>query len=230
MGTSTLLKFFAPRPPSRPEQPRIFLFDFDGVVADSFDIFKGEFLSVCTDMGFDKLNSTEAFLRLFEGNLLRQLVRSGFPVWRLKQFAEMFSPRIAEANRHVSPFAGMPELLTELAAAWPLYVITSNMTSAIEEFISRHQVQGVRGILGADVEPSKVKKIRRVRALHPGHAAFYIGDTKGDMVEGRQAGAITVAAGWGWHSEALLRAGKPAFFVPAPEKLRAVLMSDAQCQ
>lgn len=221
-----MFRLFPPRPPKRPDQPSIFLFDYDGVVADSFEIFKNEFLSVCTDMGFDHLNSTEAFLKLFENNVLLQLLRSGFPVWRLKQFGEMFSPRIAEANRRVLPFPGMPELLTELAAVWPLYIITSNMSASIEEFIARHQVQGVRGIFGADVEPSKVKKIRKVRALHPGHAAFYIGDTKGDMIEGRQAGAITVAAGWGWHSEALLRAGKPAYYVAAPEYLRAVLLGE----
>lgn len=202
----------------------IVMFDYDGVVADSFDIFYEEFTAACVEMGFNRLNSRESFLRLFEGNLIQQLIKAGFPVWKLKKLAQTFEPRIMAANRRVPPFPGMPELLAELASAMPVYVITSNATITITEFLERHAISGVRDVLGADKETSKVKKIRQVCAQLPGAHPYYIGDTKGDMLEGRTAGATTVAALWGWHPEETLREGNPDHLVRTPQELRALFL------
>mgnify|MGYP003348520008 CR=1 FL=1 len=154
----------------------------------------------------------------------RRLLEAHDRVERGNFLGREFQPRIAEANRKVAPFTGMPELLGELAAAFPVYVITSNQTRAIEEFLERHAVTGIRDVLGADKEPSKVKKIRKVARGHKGCTPWYIGDTKGDMLEGNEAGAITVAAAWGWHDEARLRTGKPRHVVKSPAELRALFL------
>ncbi len=193
--------------------------DFDGVVADSFEVFFDEFLAVCAEMGFKRLHSREAFLRLFETNVLAGLVKAGFPVWRLKKLVRVFGPRIAAANARVQPFAGMPDILNRLAAAFPLYFITSNSSEAILSFTARTGVSHFRDVLGADKEPSKVKKIRQVRARHPDCPAYYVGDTKGDMVESREAGAIAVAAAWGWHPLEKLQEGAPDVVLRRPEEL-----------
>jgi len=204
----------------------VIMFDFDGVLADSFEIFFREFTAACTQLGFDKLNSREAFLRLFEGNLIQELVKSGFPIWRLKKLVRAFEPRIAEANRQVQPFAGMPELLGELAAVHPVYVISSNVTKTVLRFLDAYGVTGVRDVIGADKETSKIKKIKRVRKQHRQLQPFYIGDTKGDIVEGRAAGATTVAVTWGWHSMATLQAGGPDCLVHTPAELRALFLPE----
>jgi phosphoglycolate phosphatase len=60
-------------------------------------------------------------------------------------------------------------------------------------------------------------------ARYPGLSAYYIGDTKGDMIEGRKAGAITVAALWGWHAVEKLEEGAPDHFVRSPEALLDLL-------
>jgi phosphoglycolate phosphatase len=203
----------------------VILFDFDGVVADSFEVFFREFKAVCSEMHFRRLNSERAFLKLFEGNLLRELLKKGFPVWRLKRLLRRFEPRIREANLKVEPFDDMPVILNELAAAYPVYVITSNVSETVEAFLRRFEVEGIRDILGADKEASKVKKIRLIAARHPEHAPYYIGDTKGDMLEARRAGAVAVAAGWGWHPEDTLRSGKPDHFLRLPEDLRGLFLN-----
>lgn len=208
----------------RVERPRLIMFDFDGVIADSFEVFYEEFSGAAEMLGFQKLNSRESLLKLMEGNPIAGLVKMGFPVWKLKELGERFAPRIEAANARVLPFDGMTLLLSELAAAHPTYVITSNQTRAVEQFLERHGVTGVHEVVGADKESSKVKKIRKVRKKHPDHQGWYIGDTKGDMVEGNRAGAITVAVTWGWHSEATLREGKPRHVVHDQEALRELLL------
>lgn len=202
--------------------PPVIMFDFDGVIADSYEVFFEAFTGVCTEMGFDRLNSKEAFLKLFEGNLLQQLLKAGFPLWRLKSLVKRFEPRITAANLKVQPFPGMPELLRELATTYPVYIISSNVSPTVEAFCARFAIEGIVDVIGAEKESSKVKKIRAVRKLHPGHVPYYIGDTKGDMIEGRKARATTVAAAWGWHPIETLQEAAPDIIARAPAELRPV--------
>lgn len=197
----------------------VIMLDFDGVVADSFDVFFEEFAAACDRLGFDRLKSREDFLRLFESNVLVGLIKAGFPVFRLKKLGRAFAPRIAEANRRVQPFDGMPQIVNRLAAAYPVYFITSNTSKAILDFAERYGISGFLDVLGADKETSKVKKIRQVKAMHKDRMPYYVGDTKGDMIEAREAGAIAVAAAWGWHTLDTLCAGKPGHVLHEPADL-----------
>jgi phosphoglycolate phosphatase len=203
----------------RRDEGSVLLFDFDGVVADSLEAYFAAFTSVCTEMGFDRINSRESLLSLFDGNVFLQLVRAGFPVHRLREMAVRFAPRIRAIVETVPPFPGMPETLSRLAARHPLYIITSNETAVVKAFLERHGVTGVRDIIGADIEPSKVKKIRAARKREPRRTPYYIGDTRGDMTEARRARALPVAVTWGWHPEARLLSGKPWRAVHTPEEL-----------
>ncbi len=205
---------------------RVIMFDYDGVIADSFDAYFGEFTAVCTEMGFHRINSKDKFLRLFEGNALRELLWFGFPMWRLKRLADQFRPRIEAATVSVTPFNGMVDLLRELTALHHVYIVTSNTGETIDWFLSKHAIEGICDVLGGDHHASKVKKIRRILKRHRGATdAYYIGDTKGDMIEARKAGAKAVAAAWGWHdADKLLEAG-PDHLCQSPGELRALLLS-----
>lgn len=198
---------------------RIILFDFDGVVADSLEVFLEVFLGICHEMGFYRLNSREAFLDLFDRNPIRRLFWAGFPLWRLKELGRRFQPRIEAANQQIRPFEKMPNVIRELTQIHPVYIITSNVTAATRQFLKHHQIDGIQDVLGADLEISKVKKIRRVIKQHPGCRAYYVCDTKGDIYEARRAGAATVAVGWGWHPIARLQQANPHHLVQAPEQL-----------
>lgn len=222
----SILKKIGLRRRRAPKQglPPVIMFDFDGVIADSFEIFYEEFSSAVRALGFEHLSNKESMLDLFEGNMFVSLVKMGFPIRKLKKLGEEFKPRIEAANTQVEPYADMPELLAELAAVFPVYVITSNQTAAIERFLTRFQIEGVRDVIGADKEASKVKKIKRVMKLHKGCTPWYIGDTKGDMLEGNEAGALSVGAAWGWHGETRLRGGDPHCIVHTPAELRALFL------
>jgi len=206
---------------------RVILFDFDGVVADSLEVFLEVFTGICGEMGFDRLNSREAFLNLFERNPIRRLFWAGFPLRRLKELGLRFQPRIEEASRRIRPFEKMPGVLRELARHDPVYIITSNVTATILQFLDRHHIEGIQDVIGLDVEKSKVKKIRRVLKRYPGCRGYYICDTKGDIYEARRAGAAPVAVGWGWHSIPRLEEARPQHVVESPEQLLDLFITHA---
>lgn len=205
----------------------VLMFDFDGVIADSLDVFYEEFSAVCRELRFDKVASRVDLLALFEDNFVRGLVKAGFPICRLRKLFRLFAPRIAQANRRVPPHPGMLELLGDLAGRFPVYIITSNMTEAILTFLATYKVAGIRDVLGGDQETSKVKKIRRVMRSYPGHTAYYVGDTKGDMREARTAGALPIGAAWGWHPVEKLREGEAERIVDSPGQLRALFLGES---
>ena len=74
-------------------------------------------------------------------------------------------------------------------------------------------------VVGADKETSKVKKIEAIKSKFKGNKYFYIGDTKGDIIEGRKASVKTIAVTWGWHSEDKLKKENPDFIVHSPIEL-----------
>ena len=114
----------------------------------------------------------------------------------------------------------MPVLVNNLAQRYPVYVVTGNSSEVVTAFLREHGIGGVREVLGSDVERSKVKKIRRVKRLHPDGALFFITDTSGDLREAHKAGAVPVAVTWGYHSVATLQKAHPQHVVESPESLR----------
>jgi phosphoglycolate phosphatase len=48
---------------------------------------------------------------------------------------------------------------------------------------------------------------------------YYIGDTTGDIKEGREAGIKTVGVTWGWHSKEKMASAEPDYLFDTPQEL-----------
>lgn len=203
---------------------RVLLFDYDGVIVDSLEVICDSFLAACRAHGYTMLRDRQDFLRILDGNLYDGLIGAGMEATAIVPILKTMDA--LQANRPRSTFvAGMPEALARLARSNVMFVVTSNHSAIVAEFLARHDVGCFVEILGADKEPSKTKKIRQVMARYPAHQHYYIGDTKGDMMEGAQAGARTVAVGWGFHAPEHLATAQPHHFVYTPADLAHLLSS-----
>jgi phosphoglycolate phosphatase len=106
-----------------------------------------------------------------------------------------------------------------LAECAAIYVISSNDSHVVQGFLDAHNLSLYQDVLGGDRDTSKVRKIRGVAAAHPGVPILYVGDTTGDILEAREAGVITVGAGWGWHGFARLEKARPDHLLKTPADL-----------
>ena len=199
--------------------PRLIMLDFDGVVVDSLDAWSEATVAGLAAHGFDHLARPEWVLEMLEDNWFDGLVRAGVPADVIHEIDERFAALMKTAD--IPAYPGMADVVGRLGELHRVVLITSNRTDLVEELLSRHHIDGVSEVLGGDKEPSKVVKIGSAVAESGTSDAWFVGDTTGDIVEGRQAGVRTVATTWGWHSEAqLVKAGPDHVVRSALELLR----------
>jgi phosphoglycolate phosphatase len=202
---------------------KLIMLDFDGVIADSLEVTAAATIKAMKEHGYVHLTSQEAVLRLAESNWFEGLRKAGVP-HRVSDDIDDLVANAASAGE-LEPYATMGDVIAQLAERHRILIVTSNRTDIVEAFLTRWNIVGVREVLGGDKGKSKVRKIRAaVRRHADAEGSWFVGDTVGDIVEGKKAGVGTIAAAWGWHSLEQLRSASPDRIAGAPSDLLALLL------
>ncbi|MFO7569451.1 MAG: HAD family hydrolase [Smithellaceae bacterium] len=199
---------------------KLILFDFDGVLVDSLDVYEKTVADCLEKIGQPLTRGREEFLELFEGNFYASLVEKGIDLDAFMLASVDILSNINYAD--MKPFDAIRPVLRELAGKHPMVVISSNDTPTIEEALRLYDFSGIfQEVLGSDFMFSKKEKILYAAEKYKAGLTdiYYIGDTTGDMKEGRQAGVRTVGVTWGWHSKALMTAARPDYLFDQPDDL-----------
>jgi phosphoglycolate phosphatase len=195
------------------------MFDFDGVIADSFEDQCRACVETLRAHGFADLATRAQFLDFTETNWFEALAAAGVPEDVRDEVEDAFG-----AAPSPDLFPEMAAVIERLAAAHRVVVITSSRTSVVEDILAEHDVRGVVEVLGGEQEASKTCKIRSVRRrFGETLPAWYVCDTVGDVLEAREAGVGTVGVAWGWHGEERLRRAAPDHMAHAPSDLLELL-------
>jgi len=199
---------------------KLLLFDFDGVLVDSLDVYE-KTVTLC----LEKINQPlqrgrQEFLELFEGNFYESLVAKGVD---LEKFVAASVDILSQVNyAEMKPFDAMRPVLQELKKNHCLIVISSNDAPTIQEALRLYDFNGIfQEILGSDFMFSKKEKILYAAKKYNAtlHDIYYIGDTTGDMKEGKQAGIKTVGVTWGWHDKIKMALSNPDYLFDDPQEL-----------
>jgi len=195
------------------------MFDFDGVIADSFEDQCRACVETLRAHGFADLATRAQFLDFTETNWFEALAAAGVPEDVRDELEDAFG-----AAPSPDLFPEMAAVIERLAAAHRVVVITSSRTSVVEDILAEHDVRGVVEVLGGEQEASKTCKISSVRRrFGETLPAWYVCDTVGDVLEAREAGVGTVGVAWGWHGEERLRRAAPDHMAHAPSDLLDLL-------
>lgn len=202
------------------KEKNLFLFDFDGVLADSLDLYAEAVARCLLRIGTPIVKNREDYLALFEGNFYESMAAKGVDLVAFAGAAKEILPGIDYDA--MKPFDGLIPVLEALQKDHLLAVISSNGFRTISKMLERFGFDRFfQEILGSDFLFSKKDKIAHALSKYgiDRERTFYIGDTTGDILEAREAGVRTVAVTWGWHSREKLVAVHPDFLVDKPEDL-----------
>ncbi len=199
----------------------LLMFDYDGVIVDSFPIHTENFIAAFHDHGFDQIRDAKDIIALYDDNVYRSMEALGLTKEEVEDVRLAYDRRQAAHLDRVLPFPGIKESLAAMKKRHKIVIITANSASAVSRVLAASGMAGtVDEITGAETETSKTKRIVRMMEKYSAEEPFYIGDTVGDIKEGRAAGAKTVGVAWGWHGPKLLEA-HPDFYIATPEEMAA---------
>jgi len=202
----------------------LLMLDHDGVVVDSFEIFTTSFVEACRRVGLSRVATPDDVLALFEGNFYESLRAAGADDAQIRAAMGRTAGALRLAMPALRPFPLMPEVLTELAEARHLVIVSSNAGDVVELFLKRHGITGVAEVAGAEAGRGKVAKVEALIARFPGQAHYwFVGDTAGDMREARLAGAMPLGVAWGWHGREQLVAAGAERIAETPADLLAIV-------
>lgn len=193
------------------------LFDFDGVIADSWQVAYDTARTVFPSM------KEENYRRMFEGNVYEAheaMVADEKPERASDDdWFDIYTPMFEEKARL---FPNMDKVVEELSHEYVLIIVSSTITSPIQGFLERQHIgRYFSEVMGADVHTSKHEKIQMILKKYEVSASecVFVTDTLGDMREAEKAGVGSIGVSWGFHDTETLERGEPFRIVERPEEI-----------
>ena len=200
------------------------MFDFDGVIVDSFDVFSTAFLDACRAAGVPEMTTPADLLAVMEDNFYVSMRARGVDDARVADVLRRLTQDLVRARHWLKPFPLLPEVLEELGDSRAVVIVTSSPNEVVEGWLRRHQVTGVAEVAGAETAHSKIEKIHALTARFAGQDVYwFVGDTAGDMREAREAGVTPVGVAWGWHEPEMLTEAGAEVVAATPAELLTIL-------
>ncbi len=196
---------------------QLYIFDYDGVIADSLDAWINVIDRLGDEYGFLYKMTRENVNQLEHVTMDGILEKSGSNREESSEYLESVYTDMAASSMSVPFFSGIERVLKLLKESENIICInTANGSSLVrQKFESEGLIDCIAEIVGGDIPGSKSEKIKMLMNKYSflPENTWMIGDTMGDIIEGKKAGVNTAAVTYGWHRhENMLSTGADHFF------------------
>ena len=203
----------------------LIIFDFDGTIADSFDIFIEATNCLAEDFGYPKLSSSQIarFRKLSLKTMLQEL---GMPKWKLPFFLRRFRIELNRLMPDLHLVDGMKEALVELSKEDYLFgIVTSNSRKNVESFLYTQKLNHFFDFIhGGQVLSGKAKTLKRIARHARFEPKIFIGDEVSDVEAAKRAGLSSIAVSWGFNDKQTLEQYSPDFLIEHPRQLASIVV------
>ncbi|MDO8663681.1 MAG: HAD hydrolase-like protein [Candidatus Wildermuthbacteria bacterium] len=208
-----------------PPKKKLILFDFDGVIADSFSIaFE---INKIID---PNIITKSDYQKHFDGNIYDcRKNNTSYGEEEIKRIDEEFFARYIPRMEEVKIFPDMKEVIAKLGKSYILIIISSTIRTHIIDFLKRNNITSYfKEISGSKiVDPNKTERIKMVfekYGVKPSDCVF-ITDTLGDMREANSVGVQSIGVSWGFQDKNNLQKGNPVSIAEKPEDICLLVSS-----
>ena len=206
------------------DRRELVMFDYDGVIVDSLDVFSAAFIDACAAVGVPGFAAPEDLLAVMEDNFYVGMRARGVDDERVADVLRRLGDALIRARHWLKPFPLIPQVLEDLGETRAVVIVTSSPSEVVEGWLRSHGVTGVAEVAGAETARSKVEKIHALMDRFPGQEVYwFVGDTAGDIREAREAGVTPLGVSWGWHEPELLIAAGAERIAASPAELLTIV-------
>lgn len=209
------------------EKFKLVIFDFDGTIADSFDICFDGVNEIFEERGWKKVPKIEKekARELSAKDVLKYFKVSNYQIAFIAR--KLF--RIIERDFHkVKIFPGLKKILKNLRKQdFKVIILTSNIERNVEPFLKKEELKDLfdgyyykSGIFSKDRIINKLVKKYKVKKRE----TVLIGDEIRDIRAGKKSRIKTMAVSWGFNSEKVLVKNNPNYIVNKPQEILEILI------
>lgn len=204
---------------------RYIIFDFDGTLVDSKDVFIAVFNQLAEKYDFKKMKQEDIeYLRRL--SIIERCRFLNFPLYKLPFLASELHRQYKNHLKNLVLFTGIKELLDALKnRGFGLAIISSNSVENIKELLQTNRIDYINDIFSASNIFGKdrvIKKFLKVNKLKESEA-IYIGDEQRDIVASKKNGVQVIWVGWGYDVIDMAKPENPDYIVNTPGEILSVL-------
>jgi HAD superfamily hydrolase (TIGR01549 family) len=210
------------------------IFDFDGTLADTFDVIYNTWINVC--QSYNLPIPTEGQIRAIMGVPLT-LIAEKFNNNKSLKIEELVSAYKIEFRLHENKIKLFPEIknmLTELASLEvPMFVVSARTSESLTKILKNlrinkyfNEILGAEDVIKPKPNQEAVNTIAREYSLQYG-GIYVVGDAQVDIEMGQNAGVKTIYVPWGALKPHKLKELKlnPTYTVNSPMEIVKIIDS-----
>lgn len=200
------------------EKKKLLIFDFDGVIIDTLQLWFGINKEMNPGMTFEDYSS------LSHGNFYEKIKSNDLkdPFIPNPNAREIFHEKVRDFDTPEP----IQSLIKKFSQEYYLAVVSSGSEESISHFLAKEDLlKYFDHILGYQTHKSKVIKLQQLLNHHfisPAHSVF-VTDTLGDIFEAHEVGIKSIGVLWGLHDRETLEKGNPEIIIDDPALLEETI-------
>jgi phosphoglycolate phosphatase-like HAD superfamily hydrolase len=206
-----------------------FIFDFDGVISDSFEISCEEINRIASENfpSIPHASTKEDVVYIYSGPLKTSLRRFGLKDDAASDFFDRHSAAMQKRAKEINPFAAVIDIIAETIPG-KSSIVTSSYSQAVKTILSKstnYTDSLFQFICGREQKLTKTKKINNIlQAMNLSHnQALHIVDMASDVLYSREVPISCCVVGWGYHPISYLKVFEPTYAVNTPQELKDLI-------
>lgn len=201
------------------------IFDFDGVIGDTFSYMKDSACLLYEELRHEK--PCQEMIEKLIGKGIRSAIKElNIPLTKIPYFEKRFRQELSLRVDQVKIFKGIKAVLKEIKKeGYPLGILSSNSQENLHYIFQKNQIDFFDFIYSNSSVFGKGKVLKRLLKkfhLKPTQA-IYIGDEERDILATKQNKVKIISVGWGYDHEKVLKKQNPDYFAKEPKDILKIL-------
>ncbi len=196
------------------------VFDFDGTLADTFDVIK--------NIAMNEYGEYDIDVELFKSEGAKGMLKMlNIPRWKIPGMILNVTNKLRN-SKNIKLFPGIVDLLINLKKDYKIGILSSNSKEIINDTLKEYDIENLFEFVYSESslfgKHSVLKRMCSKHNIDP-LEVIYVGDEDRDIIAAKKANFKSIAVTWGFNSKEKLSRENPDYLVDSPMQILEALQS-----